>query len=422
MRIFKQIFNETRKAISASPLKIKDFKFMKELHKKIMIVLFALFLLGMPILTLIFLSPEQRPFSENENRYLEKFPEYSFESYKKKKFMKGFDDWISDRFFAREMWISLKNDFDKIIGKTENNGVFVTDNMMMEKWSGYDEEVYKRNLEAINNFAVKHSEIPFYFMLIPNAQEIYKEKISKYADLGDQEAFINSFYSSLDKSVKTIDTLSSLNAEKQSYIYYRTDHHWTSYGAYLAYAAAGGALGYTPISNDDFFVEHVSNEFKGTLFSKTLDASVSLDTIDYFLLGENGENEPEVVVGVYESYDTKNNKIIYKNYDSLYFREFLEKKDKYASFLGQNSPVVTITNENAKSDKSLLIIKDSYAHSAVPFFSKEYKRVTMLDLRYIQTDFQTMIKLSDYDGLLFLYNVITFSQDENNIVKLNMCK
>lgn len=392
---------------------------MKNLYKKIMVALFAVFLTGMPILTLVFLSPEEKTFSENENRYLAGFPEYNFESYKNEEFMEGFDDWISDRFFGREDWIVMKNTSNKLLGKTENNGVFVNNGMMMQKWDGYDEAVYQKNLDAINGFLERHGEIPTYFMLVPNAQEIYKENVPKFAEIGDQKEFIENFYGSLKNITGTIDVYSDLAANKDSYIYYRTDHHWTSYGAYLAYIAAGKELGYEGINLDKFSVEHASDSFKGTLYSRTLDSSVKLDTMDYYTLTDN---EPEVKVSVFDEYDSKTGNITFKEYDSMYFREYLDTKDKYSSFLGQNSPIVTVENENAKSDKSLLIIKDSYAHSIVPFLTKEYKKVTMLDLRYIRTDFQTMARLEDYDGLLFLYNVITFSEDDLNIIKLNLCE
>lgn len=392
---------------------------MKNLYKKIMVALFAVFLTGMPILTLVFLSPEEKTFSENENRYLAGFPEYNFESYKNEEFMEGFDDWISDRFFGREDWIVMKNTSNKLLGKTENNGVFVNNGMMMQKWDGYDEAVYQKNLDAINGFLERHGEIPTYFMLVPNAQEIYKENVPKFAEIGDQKEFIENFYGSLKNITGTIDVYSDLADNKDSYIYYRTDHHWTSYGAYLAYIAAGKELGYEGINLDKFSVEHASDSFKGTLYSRTLDSSVKLDTMDYYTLTDN---EPEVKVSVFDEYDSKTGNITFKEYDSMYFREYLDTKDKYSSFLGQNSPIVTVENENAKSDKSLLIIKDSYAHSIVPFLTKEYKKVTMLDLRYIRTDFQTMARLEDYDGLLFLYNVITFSEDDLNIIKLNLCE
>ncbi|MDE7280765.1 MAG: hypothetical protein K2N36_03380, partial [Ruminiclostridium sp.] len=191
------------------------------------------------------------------------------------------------------------------------------------------------------------------------------------------------------------------------------------YGAFTAYEAAASVLDYTGYGYDDFSIEHAANDFRGTLFSKTLDFDVTPDVIDYYTLAEN---EPDVKVSVFKDIDRKTNEIIYDEYDSMYFRSFLQVKDKYSSFLGQNSPIVTVENEKAKSDKSLLIIKDSYAHSLVPFLSKEYKKITMIDLRYISTDFQLYAPLKDYDKLLFVYNVITFSEDKDYIVRLNLCK
>lgn len=392
---------------------------MKNLYKKIMIAFFAVFLAAMPILTLVFLSPEETPFSENENRYLSAFPKLNLKTYKEETFMEGFDDWISDRFFGREDWIVLKNKTDSALGKTETNGVFIENNMMMQIWKDCDEEIYARNLKAINNFVENHPEIPAYFMLVPNAQEIYRNNIPKYAEVGSQKKYIDKFYSELKGFEGTIDAYSALTDRKSSYIYYRTDHHWTSYGAFIAYEAAASVLDYDNYRYDSFTIEHASNEFRGTLFSKTLDFDVTPDVIDYYTLTDR---EPSVKVSVFKNFDVKTGKVVYDEYDSMYFRSFLQVKDKYSSFLGQNSPLVTVENENAKSDRSLLIIKDSYAHSIVPFLSKEYKKVTMIDLRYINTDFQVMAPLSDYDQLLFLYNVITFSEDKDYIIRLNLCE
>lgn len=385
-----------------------------------MIVLFALFMLAMPILTLVFLSPEKQPFSENENRYLAQFPKFSFESYKNKKFMEGFDDWISDRFVGREQWIEFKNSSDRAIGKTEINGVFIENDMMMEAWKSYDHTIYDKNLKAINKFAENHENIPIYFMLVPNAQEIYKNNLPAFAPVENQKKFIDNFYSDLSGFEGTVDVYSALKEKSEdSYIYYRTDHHWTSFGAFLAYQAAAPVLGYESYPYSAFEIEHASHDFRGTLFSKTLDFNVTPDIIDYYTVAKG---EPEVKVSVYDKPDNSTGKIIYKKYDSMYFRDFLDVKDKYSSFLGQNSPLVTVENPSAKSEKSLLVIKDSYAHSLVPFLSKEYKKVTMIDLRYINADFQIIAPLEDYDQLLFMYNVITFSQDDRHIIKLNMCK
>lgn len=391
----------------------------KKSYKILMIALFALFLAAMPIFTLIFNPSEPKPFSENENRYLSEFPKLSFETYINEKFMEGFDTWLSDRFFGREEWIALKNSTDKLLGKTENNGVFIKNDMMMQIWKGYDETVYGKNLKAVNSFIDNNSQIPCYFMLVPNAQEIYSENVPSYTEVGSQKEFIDRFYSELNSNIKAINVYSSIYENKDSYLYYRTDHHWTSYGAFLAYTSAADVLGYSAAKYEDFDIEHASDSFRGTLFSKTLDKGVTPDTIDYYTLKSG---EPEVKVSVFKEYDAKTGRIVYDEYDSLYFREFLDVKDKYSSFLGQNSPLVTVENPAAKTDKSLLVIKDSYAHTLIPFLSKEYKKVTMIDLRYINTDFRVMAPLKNYDQMLFVYNVITFSEDESNLLKLNMCK
>lgn len=164
---------------------------------------------------------------------------------------------------------------------------------------------------------------------------------------------------------------------------------------------------------DKFSVEHASDTFRGTLYSKTLDNSITPDTIDIYALADN---EPKVSVTVYKSGAQPDG-----TYDSMYFREFLDVKDKYSTFLGQNVPRIDINSvlpENADNG-SLLVIKDSYAHSLIPFLAKNYSHITVLDLRYINGDIKTLgVNIGDYKNVLFMYNVITFSQD-TNVKKLN---
>lgn len=61
-----------------------------------------------------------------------------------------------------------------------------------------------------------------------------------------------------------------------------------------------------------------------------------------------------------------------------------------------------------------MVIKDSYAHSLIPFLTKNYSHITVLDLRYINSDLSNIgVNPKDYENVLFMYNVITFSQDTN---------
>ena len=382
------------------------------MYKKIMIALFALFLTVPAILTFLFLSPEAQPFSENENRYLARFPKFSFDNITNKSFMEDFDEWLSDRFIGREDWILMKNKAESAIGKTEISGVFTYDDRMMEVWSGYNEELFQKNLEAMNNFASRHDDIPMYFMLVPNAQEIYSNLLPSVAVTGNQKTFIRDAYNSLTEFDGFIDAYSQLSNNKSDYIYYRTDHHWTSYGAYLGYVAASSKLGFTAIDSGKFAIEHASNDFRGTLFSKTLDKSVTPDVIDFYTLNEN---EPKLTLSIIQNDGT------YKEYDSLYFREYLDKKDKYSVFTGPNAAIMHIETQLENNDESIIIFKDSYAHAMIPFLTNHYSKITVIDLRYLNVDFQNYVSLDDYDQVLFLYNVITFS-DDTDVKKLNICK
>lgn len=377
-----------------------------KIHKIILVGAFFLFLLAMPILTLINLPEEDRPFSENENRYLSGFPEISFESYVDKSAMTGFEDWFSDRFFGREAWIKLKNSTERFIGKTEVNGIFTVDDRMMQVWEGYDPAFVDKNLAAINKFAEKNAGIPVYFMLAPTSQELYSHLLPDCTPTGNQSEL--NAYCRENLECGFIDIFPVMKSHADEYIYYRTDHHWTSYGAYLAYAEAAKSLGYQPLPLSAFDIEHASSDFRGTLYSKTLDDSITPDIIDYY----HNTSDSNLTL-------TINDGMSVKDYDSLYFREYLDVKDKYSSFMGTNSPVMTITTEENNNGQSILIFKDSYAHAFIPFLTSHYSKITVLDMRYINASYNTLVDMEEYDSVLILYNAITFTED-SHIRKLNM--
>lgn len=382
----------------------------ENIYKILLIGLFALISVAVPVATIISSADlPENAFSENENRYLEKMPKFNFDTVTDKTFMTKFENYFSDRIVMREQWISLMNDFDRLLGKKEIKGIFTEDGRMMQSWrtSDYSVDSVNKNLAAMEKFAEKYPKMKMYFMLAPNAQEIYSDTLPANCGAADQKLFIKNCYDSLP-SITGIDVYSGLLAAKNEYIYYRTDHHWTSYGAYIGYKSAASAMKFTAYSEDKFSIEHASNEFRGTLYSKTLDNSITPDTIDIYTLANN---EPQVKVSVYKSGAEPDS-----TFSSLYFREFLDVKDKYSTFLGQNVPRIDIDSEiPQENDKgSLLIIKDSYAHSLIPFLTKNYSHITVLDLRYINSDLSNIgVSLKDYENVLFMYNVITFSQDTN---------
>lgn len=392
------------------------------MHKKIGIILFMLILIVFPVVTLLALPEEKKPFSENENRYLSEFPEFNLEAITEEEFMDGFDSWISDRFYGRELWISAKNHMEELLGKTEISTVYTKNDQMLQVLSEYEEigapcsiETINRNLDVIQTFAENHPDTPVYFMLCPTSVGIYGDDLLpdtvKNVSV-DEAAMIDYCYQYLT-DVETINVTDSLMNAKNEYIYYRTDHHWSSLGAYYAYAAAGEVLGYTPYSLDAFHVVTGSTEFQGTLFSKTLDQSVTKDWIDLYTLAD----------GSVSSTLTASNGLEETSYDSIFFPEYLEVKDKYSTYTGQNAAKVTIesihSGDTENEEKSILIIKDSYANSMIQFLVNNYTTITMLDMRYSNFSYTSLVNVEDYDEVLFLYNCITFS-DDSDLIKMNL--
>lgn len=379
---------------------------MKDLHKKIMVFLFAGILIILPVLTFINLPSDPKPFSENENRYLTQFPKASLETYLDESFMSRFEEWFSDRFFGRESWISFKNKTERLIGKTDINGIFTGGDRMIQIWKGYDEEFIGKNLNAINKFTDNNPDLPTYFLLAPTSQEIYSSLMPSSAPIGSQ-AELYEYCKSYLTGAESINVIDTLKEHSDEYIYYRTDHHWTTLGAYYGYCRAAEQLGLQPLPLSDFDIEEASDDFHGTLFSKTLDDSVTADVMHYY---HPKNKDLKLTLEINDGTEVK-------TYDSLYFREYLEVKDKYSSFMGPNSPIMTITTNN--EGPSLLIFKDSYAHELIPFLANHYSKITVFDMRLVNVGISRFVDVSEYDSALILYNAITFSED-TGIRKINM--
>lgn len=364
------------------------------MHRKISVILFALLIFGIPIASVF--SP-YKTVSAEENRKLASFPEVSFNSIISKDFMNGFSNFVSDHIVARDAWIVAKEKIASLAGRRDNNGIYLCGDRLIQKIEEPKNGIYKRNALSVDDFA-KASGKPTYLMLVPTAAEIQKDKLPAFAPSLDQKKFIKSVSSMLDNA-KTIDVTSSLEAHKNEYIYYRTDHHWTALGAFYAYSEASKALGFTPLSIDEFNKTDVTDSFEGTLYSKSGSRDIKPDTITVFE-PKGGFNLNKLTV------DDGEEKNIY---NSILFKENLSGKNKYEVFFDGNKPVEDIET-TAKGEK-LLVIKDSYAHAFVPYLMNHFSEITMLDLRYLNDSVENSVDLKKYDKILFLYNVDDFATD-----------
>lgn len=345
---------------------------------------------------------EKKEFSEMQNSRLAVFPEFSAKKLYNGSYTDGIEDFVSDHFILHDSWIKAKTLSELAMGKHENNGVYILSDRLVEKISQPDMTTVDKSISGIRAFAEKSGMTP-YVMLVPTQAEIYRSDLPADAPNPDQQAFIDYVYSSLADCIVPIDVYSTLSANNGSYIYYRTDHHWTSLGAFMGYTAAARKMGFTPLTEDDYDIEHAGRDFIGTFYSKVLYDGVERDILDIWHPSEGGA-EPVVEV-------TKEIGKEPEVHEGMYFREYFDIKDKYSTFFGTNQPIVTV--KTGHTGERLLIFKDSYAHSMVPFLTEHFSEITMVDMRYIQLPIGDVIDTARYDKVLFLYNVSTFMSDEN---------
>lgn len=354
------------------------------------LVIFAVITIFMPKAT----------FSELENKSLERKPKLSAKTWFDRTYTDKLEKFVADHFSGRVGWLELKSGIETAVGKKEINGIYVLKDRLIEKVVEPNYVDVDKSIMAINKFA-EENNFPVNIMLVPTSAEFYKDQIASFYPELDQRSFIDYVYSGLDDEINRIDVYDTLNSHSDEYIFYRTDHHWTSLGAYYAYSEMGEKMGFTPHELSYYDIEHASDSFKGTFYSKTLNSSVLADTMDYYH-DPNGDKPMTVeVTQVFGEAPEVN--------DSIYYRDYLNVKDKYASFLGTNAPIVNIKtgNEGGK----LLIVKDSYAHCFSQFITDHYSEITLIDMRYIQISYKKIIDVSDYDEALILYNVSSFAGD-----------
>lgn len=350
-------------------------------------------------ISIIDMIKPHKSFSELENRVLSKAPTFQFKTFLSGEFNPKFEKYINDQFLFRDTWIDLKSKAEFTLGKIENNGIiYGKDHYMFEKFDDVNEEILSKNIDCVKQFIEKYT-LPTTFALIPNSYMVLSDKLPTGTSLINQYAYIDTIYESLSNfSINTLDLSGILHAHASDYIYYRTDHHWTTYGAYLAYTDFISSLALDPVALETLTALDVP-DFYGTYFSKTKLFNAVSDTITYYPLDVS-----LTIDGI--------------SYDSLYDDSKWVERDKYGAFLWGNNGVTVIKsthNQNTSSNHTskILVFKDSYANAFVPFLSYNFDEIHVLDLRSLPIKVSDYLKEHDFDEVLILYSFKNFSEDTN---------
>ena len=368
---------------------------MSKRYSIFLTALFCTFLGGMALLSLLL---PKKSFSELENRYLQKAPTLSFSSVVVNgKFMEEAEDYVSDHIAGRDFWVALKAWSERLSGKRENEGVyFGKDDTLLNQVSDPDETQLSQAMDFLNLLA-EQSPVPTYFGVIPTSAAIWQDRLPEGAPTADEESVIRELAG--ESRAQTVDIYGALAAHAEEDIYYRTDHHWTSLGAFYGANAILSAMGREPLDLTDYTPITVSDSFYGTIFSTSGVRWVPPDSIEVYV------TEDGVSVTSYPKGEPEPGK--------LYDASYLTKKNQYAYFLGGNQPLCVVRSEKPGAEGRLLLVRDSYADSLTPFLTERFREIHLIDLRYYRASLQDYIRENGIDEIMVLYGYSSFTTDRN---------
>lgn len=370
----------------------------RKVQEQLVGIIFILILFLFLIINIIVPNREK---SVQENRMLATKPKFRLSSLISGDYDEKFEAYMDDQFVGRDMWRKLKVTVDRICGSRLENGVYIGRNgQLLEQIEVADENHLAANIKAIKSFSESQKKIPVRMMLVPDAANVLNHSLPALAKPEDQTQMFSMVRKDLGDSVEWIDVSAELNKHKTEKIYYKTDHHWTTLGAFYAFQAAAPSLGIEGDLSGKYVSHAVSNSFNGMLASKS---GVNLGEKEQIDIYVPTEEDTDLIVDYVDEG---------KRSTSLYDSSKLKEKDQYTVFLGGNSSLLDIRTVST-STKRLLLVKDSFANSFIPFLTPYYREIVVVDPRYYSGTINDLMDSYRISEVLFLYSGNTFFKDNN---------
>ena len=370
----------------------------RKVQEQLVGIIFILILFLFLIINIIVPDKEK---SVQENRMLATKPKFRLSSLISGDYDEKFEAYMDDQFVGRDMWRKLKVTVDRICGSRLENGVYIGRNgQLLEQIEVADENHLAANIKAIKSFSESQKKIPVRMMLVPDAANVLNHSLPALAKPEDQTQMFSMVRKDLGDSVEWIDVSTELNKHKTEKIYYKTDHHWTTLGAFYAFQATAPSLGIEGDLSGKYVSHAVSNSFNGMLASKS---GVNLGEKEQIDIYVPTEEDTDLIIDYVDEG---------KRSTSLYDSSKLKEKDQYTVFLGGNSSLLDIRTVST-STKRLLLVKDSFANSFIPFLTPYYREIVVVDPRYYSGTINDLMDSYRISEVLFLYSGNTFFKDNN---------
>ena len=319
------------------------------------------------------------------------------------------NEYFADQFPARDVLVGIKGVAELALGKGGNNGVVLgKDGVLAVRWFDaylnrttrvedtdyYAKDVIAAQMAAINQLSADLAAqgLGLTVIIPPRTLDVYGAQVRYPQKAAD--ALWQDISAGLDESVSYLDLREVMQnaTEAGEYVYYRTDHHWTTEGAYLAYGALMTRWGREAdaLPRSSFTVERVDG-FYGTTWSRAGLKFISPDLLEiWHFEGEDDYTVTDPETGV--------------SFSGFYNRDYLTKKDKYSVFLDGTHSVLTVTKSTDEQRPTLLVLKDSFFNSMVPFLAQHYDLVVVNLSVGISQPISAYIEQYGCDGVLVVFN------------------
>ncbi len=341
-----------------------------------------------------------RDTSDLENRSLAQRPAFTWQSVSSGTYMDRFESYVSDQFFARNVFREIDTGFSRFGGSREENDVLHgRKRQLMEDIAVPDADLLNSDVTGINQYAQEFPDVSTHILLVPDAATILPDQVPMFATVADQKSLFQNLQTQLDEGIVWMDALSSMENHTEEKLYYKTDNHWTTRGAYEVFLDTASDLGIEDPDAISYEERCVAYDFNGTLSSTSGFMPAYKEAIDVFL--------PEEQTFYLVNYDEEAT-----NTPSIYSTDALDTRDKYAVFMGGNHSLVTIDSA-VDNDRVLLVVKDSFANCYIPFLIPYYSRIVVVDPRYCVGTIEDVTYSYAVTDTLFLYSGNTFFTDTN---------
>lgn len=360
---------------------------------------FLIFIFGMAVWFL--LNPKSE-YSSSEKRYLQQFPEISVNKVLDGSFGTEFESYFADQFPARSFWVGLNAYYTLDTGNNGANDVYNCNNGYLINKPVSTNNKLEKNVSAIVKF--KNSiDVPVTVMFAPSTGYVTDNVLPAVHDKYNDDNYFEQTSKTLSENGIAFTDLRKTFKEAYAdgnQLYYKTDHHWTTLGAYTAYQKLCEQLNINPASKEKFDIKSYGG-FYGTTYSTSGFWFTQPDSIQIW---DNPENtDKNIKVKISEGTNTD-------EFGSMYFYNHLDEDDKYPVFIDGNHALTEITNSNAKGG-TILLVKDSFSHSLAPFLAENYSKIILVDMRYYKMSVSQIVEQEKPEQVVFLYGIDNIATD-----------